>query len=271
MPSVPVITFLSDYGACDEFVGVCHGVIARRCPSARIIDLGHGIARRDVRAGALALRAALPFTPEGVHLAVVDPGVGGARRAVALRTNDDERILVGPDNGLLTPAAEQFGGVADAVDIGASPECLQPISATFHGRDVFAPVAAALADGASLADVGKPIEAGSLATLALPRARLDGAVLVAHVLTTDVYGNVALDASSADAAAAGLDPGGAATLEHTGGSTVLAVGRAFSDVVDGELVAYVDARGALALAVSGGSAAERLGLRIDDELRLERR
>jgi hypothetical protein len=190
---------------------------------------------------------------------------------VVLRTNDGERALVGPDNGLLTPAAERFGGVAEAVDVGDSPECLRPISATFHGRDVFAPVAAALADGASLADVGEPIDAGSLATLALPRARLDGAALVAHVLATDVYGNVALDASAADAAAAGLEPGGAATLTHAGGSTVLAIGRTFSDVAHGGLVAYVDAPGALAIAVSGGSAAERLGVRIDDELRLERR
>lgn len=271
MTSVPVITFLSDYGACDEFVGVCHGVIARRCPGARVIDLGHGIARQDVRAGALALRAALPFTPEGVHLAVVDPGVGGARRAVALRTNDGGRVLVGPDNGLLAPAAEAFGGAAEAVDVSDSPERLRPLSATFHGRDLFAPVAAALADGASLAEVGAPIDAGSLAALALPRARLDGAVLVAHVLTIDIYGNVALDATEADAAAAGLEPGGAAAFEHAGASTVLAIGRTFGDVADGELVVYVDARGALAIALSGGSAAERLGVRIDDELRLERR
>jgi S-adenosyl-L-methionine hydrolase (adenosine-forming) len=271
MTSVPVVTFLSDYGACDEFVGVCHGVIARRCPSARVIDLGHRIARQDVRAGALALRAALPFAPEGVHLAVVDPGVGGPRRAVALRTREGERVLVGPDNGLLSPAAERFGGVAEAVDVGDSPECLRPISATFHGRDVFAPVAAALADGASLDAVGAPIAPGSLATLALPRARVDGAALVAHVLTTDVYGNVALDATAADAAAAGLEPGGAAALRHAGGSTLAAVGRTFGDAAHGELVVYVDARGALAIAVNGGSAAERLALAIDDELRLEAR
>src|SRR5579863_2543779 len=108
---VPLITFLSDYGPWDEFVGVCHGVIARRCPRARIIDLGHGVARHDVRAGALALDAALRHCPAGVHLAVVDPGVGGARRALALRTAQDERLFVGPDNGLLSIAAASFGGV----------------------------------------------------------------------------------------------------------------------------------------------------------------
>src|ERR1700689_2132708 len=155
---VPVITFLSDYGPWDEFVGVCHAVIARRCPRAHVIDLGHGVTRHDVRAGALALRAALPFARAGVHLAVVDPGVGGTRRAVALRTAEGGRLLVGPDNGLLTLAAESFGGVAEAVDVGDSPECLRPISATFHGRDVFAPVAAALADGIPLAELGEPLE-----------------------------------------------------------------------------------------------------------------
>jgi hypothetical protein len=269
--SVPVITFLSDYGACDEFVGVCHGVIARRCPSARVIDLGHGIERQDLRAGALALRAALPFAPEGVHLAVVDPGVGGVRRAVALRLKDGDRVLVGPDNGLLSPAADRFGGVAEAVDVGDSPECLRPISATFHGRDVFAPVAAALADGAALADVGTPIALDSLATLALPRARVDEGALITHVLTTDVYGNVELDATADDAAAAGIEPGGSVAVTHQGRSTALAAGRTFGDVAEGELVAYLDARGALAIAVRGGSAAERLGVRIDDELRLELR
>jgi hypothetical protein len=271
MGAVPVITFLSDYGACDEFVGVCHGVIARRCPDARVIDLGHGITRRDVRAGALALRAALPFTPEGVHLAVVDPGVGGARRAVALRVNDGDRLLVGPDNGLLAPAAECFGGVAEAVDVGESRECLRPISATFHGRDVFAPVAAALADGAALGAVGEPIAPESIATLALPRARVDGSELVVHVLTTDVYGNVVLDATATDVAAAGLEVGCVVGMEHGGDSTDLVFGRTFGDIPAGELVAYVDARGALALAVNGGSAAERLGLRADDELRMARR
>src|SRR5919202_6328851 len=129
------ITFLSDYGLADEFVGVVHGVIARICPEARVIDLGHGIPRQDVQAGALALARALPFVPAGVHLAVVDPEVGARRRAVALQVADEDRLLVGPDNGLLMPAAERFGGAIEAVEISASPWRLQPVSATFHGRD----------------------------------------------------------------------------------------------------------------------------------------
>jgi S-adenosylmethionine hydrolase len=270
-PAVPVITFLSDYGPWDEFVGVCHAVIARRCPRARIIDLGHGVPRQDIRAGALALRAALPYAPPGVHLAVVDPGVGGSRRAVALRVAQDERILVGPDNGLLTVAAELFGGVVEAVDIGDSPECLRPISATFHGRDVFAPVAAALADGVALDALGEPIAAGGLVPLALPHASRDGDNLIAHVLTTDVYGNVALDATDELADAAGLKNGGTLVVEFAGRSTPAALARTFADVAPGALLAYRDARGALALAVNGGSAAAELGVQPDDELILRGR
>jgi len=270
-PTVPVITFLSDYGPWDEFVGVCHAVIARRAPRARIVDLGHGIARGDVRGGALALRAALPYAPAGVHLAVVDPGVGGERRAVALRLAGDGRTLVGPDNGLLTLAAETLGGVLDAVDIGDSPECLRPISATFHGRDVFAPVAAALADGAAIDGLGEPVEAADLVTLSLPQADVDDGALTAHVLSTDVYGNVSLDAGGELAAAAGLRTGDSLLVEFDGGATAARLGRAFSDVAPGELVVYVDGRGALALALNGGSAATELGLEVDDELVLRAR
>jgi S-adenosyl-L-methionine hydrolase (adenosine-forming) len=268
--SVPVITFLSDYGPWDEFVGVCHAVIARRCPRARVIDIAHGIARHDVRAGALALRAALPYAPPGVHLAVVDPGVGGARRAVALRVGHEERLLVGPDNGLLALAAEALGGVTAAVDIGDSPECLRPVSATFHGRDVFAPVAAALADGAPLEALGTPIAPESLAALTLPRPRRAGERLVVHVLATDVYGNVALDATAQEAVEAGFEPGAALQVEVAGRVEVAAFGRTFADVEPGGLLAYADARGALALAVNGGSAAAELGLSVDDELGLAR-
>ena len=270
-PAVPVITFLSDYGPWDEFVGVCHAVIARRCPRARIIDLGHGVPRHDIRAGALALHAALPYTPPGVHLAVVDPGVGGARRAVAVRVAHDARILVGPDNGLLAVAAEALGGVVEAVDIGDSPECLRPISATFHGRDVFAPVSAAVADGVALATLGQPVDAGALERLVLPRARRHGGTVIAHVLTTDVYGNVSLDATPELAAAAGMKTGSALVVEVAGKPTPGSLGRTFADVAPGELVVYGDARGTLALAINGGSAAAALGVAADDELELRAR
>ena len=151
------ITFLSDYGLGDEFVGVVHAVIARIAPGAQVIDLTHGIPRQDVETGARVLARSLPFGPAGVHLAVVDPEVGARRRAVALLTAEEDRLLVGPDNGLLILAADRFGGVAEAVEISASGWRLEPVSATFHGRDVFAPVAARLAAGEPLAEAGTPL------------------------------------------------------------------------------------------------------------------
>src|SRR3954470_3479265 len=174
---MPVLTFLSDYGLLDEFVGVCHGVVARIAPEVRVIDVTHGIARHDIRTGALVLRGALPYMPAGVHLAVVDPEVGGRRRAVALRCADDHRLLVGPDNGLLSLAAARFGGAVEAVDIGRSSLRLQPLSATSPGRDIFAPVAAALAAGAALADAGDPLDPDELVTLDMPLARSEDGVL----------------------------------------------------------------------------------------------
>src|SRR3954452_19282822 len=164
------ITFLSDYGPGDEYVGVVHGVIARLCPEARVLSLGHGVPAQDVRTGARRLARALPFTPAGVHLAVVDPGVGGSRRALALRAG--ERLLVGPDNGLLVPAAERFGGVDEAYEISESRWRLKPVSATSHGRDVFGPVAGHLAAGDPLAAAGAAIDPASLVRLPVlaPRA-----------------------------------------------------------------------------------------------------
>ena len=195
------VTLLTDYGTADEFAGVVHAVIARIAPDARVIDLGHGIRRQDVVHGALVLARTLPYAPAGVHVAVVDPGVGGPRRAVALRTAEEDRLLVGPDNGLLLPAAARFGGVAEAVEISASPWRLEPVSATFHGRDLFAPVAARLAAGAPLADAGAPLDPADLVALELPRAEV-GETVVATVAGVDAFGNVALHAHAADLAAA---------------------------------------------------------------------
>jgi S-adenosylmethionine hydrolase len=251
-----ILSFLTDYGLDDEFVGVCHGVIARIAPDARVIDLTHGIARHDVRAGALALRRAVPYLPDGVLLAVVDPGVGGPRRGIALRAG--AQLLVGPDNGLLAPAAARLGGVVEAVDLARSPWRLEPVSATFHGRDVFAPVAAHLAAGGALAEAGEPVDPASLVELALPEPRRDGGALVAHAVAFDTYGNVLLDATGADL------PDRAA---HVAGRPAV-VGRTFGDAGAGGLLVYEDASGALALAVNQGSAREELGLRVDDEVRI---
>ena len=262
---VATVTFLSDYGLQDEFVGVCHGVLAREAPSARVIDLTHGVPRHDVRAGALALRRALPFTPPGVHLAVVDPGVGGPRRGVAVRCAQENRLLVGPDNGVLMPAAEHFGGVAAAVDLAASPWRLQPVSATFHGRDVFAPVTGRLAAGAPLEAAGEALDPSSLTPLELPVPRVERGALVAHPVAFDTFGNAMLDATSADLAGTGVRLGD--TISVAGRRAVLA--RTFGDVAAGTLLIYEDSSRALALAINRGSARDELGLRLDDELRIQ--
>jgi S-adenosyl-L-methionine hydrolase (adenosine-forming) len=268
----PLITFLSDYGHRDEFVGVCHGVIARRCPSARVLDLTHGIPRHDVRTGALVLRSALAYMPAAVHLAVVDPDVGAvgthARRAVALRTAAPGRVLVGPDNGLLMPAADRLGGVLEAVDIGDSRECLRPISRTFHGRDIFAAVAGALAAGEQLAAVGEPLSAAALRRIELPTARLRDGVLAVHVLHRDHFGNLILDASAEQIAAVGAQPGDELSIHHAGVRHLARYAWTFADVAPGGLLIYQDAQGMIALAVNQGSAAEELAAARDDELRV---
>jgi S-adenosylmethionine hydrolase len=266
--SAPVITFLSDYGLEDDFAGICHGVIARICPEARVIDITHGVPRHDVQAGALILRGALRYMPVGVHLGVVDPDVGALRRAVALRTADD-RLLVGPDNGLLWLAAEAAGGVTEAVDIASSPWRLEPVSATFHGRDIFAPVAARLAAGEPLAQAGDPCDPEQLVTLELLRPTWEDGALVASAIYIDRFGNVQLNAGHEDLVDGelGVKLGSRVDVEAgSHGRHGAHYVRTFADVGADELLLYEDADGTLAVAVSQGSAAERLGLAVGDAL-----
>jgi S-adenosylmethionine hydrolase len=265
--SAPIITFLSDYGLDDDFVGVCHGVIATICPEARVIDITHGVGRHDVRAGAVILAGALPYVPAGVHLAVVDPDVGAERRAVAL-TLADGRILVGPDNGLLWPSIEAGGGAVEAVEIGTSPFRLEPVSATFHGRDIFAPVAARLAAGSPLAEAGQPCDPQALVKLELPRSRREGSTLVAHAVYVDRFGNVQLDVSHEDLTDSGLKLGSRVTVAAPSGTFEAQYARTFADVDPDRLLVYEDAYRRLAVAVTHGDAAQRIGVSIDDELRI---
>ena len=261
--------FLSDYGLRDDFVGVCHAVISRSCPDARVIDLTHGVPRGDVRAGALILRATLPYVPAGVVLAVVDPGVGSDRRAVALRAADGH-VFVGPDNGLLSLAFAAAGGGVEAVEIGGSQFALHPVSATFHGRDIFAPVAARLAAGAALADAGEPIDPADLVALEIPRAQVSSeGVLVAHAVYVDGFGNVQLDVEGDEILRFGLSLGQALELKVGGGRPTRArYVRTFADARPGEFLVYEDSYARLAVAVNQGSAASRLGLGVDDQLRI---
>jgi S-adenosylmethionine hydrolase len=259
-----VISFLTDYGHDDDFVGVCHGVMARIAPDTRVIDITHGIPRHDIRSGAIVLRRALPYFPAGVHLAVVDPDVGSERRAVALRTADDDRILVGPDNGLLLPAAERFGGVAEAVEVSHSAHRLEPTSATFLGRDLFAPVAAHLAAGAKLAEAGEPVDPDQLSALKMPQFSAENGELVVHAVAFDRFGNVMLDIEHDAVGEHGLRLGHPVAVNGEDAHYATT----FADVPTGQLLLYEDAYRWLALAVNRGSAADLLGLSLDDEVRI---
>ena len=262
-----IVTLLTDYGRDDDFVGVCHGVIRSIDPDAQIVDITHGIRRYAVRQGAIVLRNTLPYMPVGVHLAVVDPQVGTERRAVALRTGDG-RILVGPDNGLLSLAWERCGGTEMAVDVTRSPHRLEPVSATFHGRDIFAPVAARLASGAELADAGDPVEPDALAAVDLPKPRREAGGIVAHALVVDRFGNAGLNVDHDDLAGSGITLGGAVELEVGGERYLATYAQTFADVKPGELIVYEDAYRTLAVAINRGDAAATLAVRPDVEVKL---
>ncbi len=262
------ICFFSDYGYTDDFAGTCRAVIARLAPEVRVIDVTHGLPERNVLAGAVVLRNTLPYMPDrAVILAVVDPGVGGPRRPVALRSGGD-RLFVGPDNGLLVHAAESDGGVAAAHELTNDELWLSPLSATFHGRDVFAPVAARLAAGVPLDTVGGAVGPESLDRIDLPEPRLHRDGLTAVAVLVDRFGNVALNLRARDLERARLVD----TVELvTGGERYLArVARTFASVRTSDIVVLIDSYGQASVAVNAGSAAEVLGLDAGDEVRLRR-
>jgi S-adenosyl-L-methionine hydrolase (adenosine-forming) len=257
-----IVSLLTDYGDEDEFVGVCHAVMRGIAPEVPIVDLTHGIPRYGVRQGAIVLRNALPYVPVGVHVAIVDPQVGTERRGIAARTGDG-RVLVGPDNGLLSLAWQTCGGVVEAVDISRSPHRLEPVSATFHGRDIFAPVAAHLAIGAELAEAGQHVEPDELQVLELPHAEVGEGEVVAHVLLVDRFGNASLDVDHADLAGSGLLLGKPIEIEVEGEGFLGTFAQTFADVRPGDVILYEDAYRMLAIAVNRGDAAAALRLRPD--------
>ena len=262
------ISFLTDYGRGDEFVGVCHGVMQRIAPGAVVIDVTHEVPRHDVRTGALALRNAIPFMPRGVHLAIVDPGVGAQRRAVAVRCADGN-LFVGPDNGLLWPAVEASGGADAAVDVAESRHRLEPVSATFHGRDLFAPVAAHLALGAPLEQAGSGIDPGSLERLDIPAPAITEGRVQARVLAVDRFGNLQLNVTAEDMRAAGFAPGACVEVLSRRRTGEALYARTFADVEAGRAVVIEDSSGRIAVAVNQGRAAGALGVDSGAELVLQ--
>ncbi|MBI4172968.1 MAG: SAM-dependent chlorinase/fluorinase [Actinobacteria bacterium] len=250
------ITFLTDFGLRDDFVGTCHGVIKRIAPDVQVIDITHGIAPQAVLQGALVLANAIPYMPVGVHLAVVDPGVGGVRRPLALR-DAAGRLYVGPDNGLLVPSAER-AGIAAAHELANPEYALPSISRTFHGRDLFAPAAAYLALGVPLSELGPPLDPEALVRLDLPEPELGEAHVGATILSADSFGNLALNVTRELAERVGIVPGTRVELERGGERFYAVAVRTFADARPGDLILFEDSYRNMSIAVSGGNAAETL-------------
>lgn len=247
------ITFLSDYGLEDEFVGVCRGVIKRFAPQVEILDVAHGIPPQDVLAGSTVLAQAVPYLPPAVHLAVVDPGVGTGRRAVVLGTGEGP-VLVGPDNGLLTPAADALGGVTQAFSIENRDLWLDNPSRTFHGRDIFAPVCARLALGMSPEEVGPGFPPEELVRIEPTRATVDDDHLHAKVVQIDHFGNMQLNVIRAELHAIGILEGDMCEIRVNGRSFTPRYGNAFSEVSPGGLILLEDSYRWMTLAANQSDA-----------------
>jgi S-adenosyl-L-methionine hydrolase (adenosine-forming) len=261
------ITFLTDFGLQDDFVGTCHGVIKRIAPDVEIIDVTHGIPPRQVLQGALVLANTVSYMPVGVHLAVVDPGVGGGRRPLVLRDRED-RLYVGPDNGLLVPAAERQGGIVDARELTNPDYALPSVSRTFHGRDLFAPAAAHLALGAALEALGPPVDPDALVRLHLPEPEVGTAALRATVLYVDRFGNMQLNLSREHVERVDVVPGTRVELEFAGERYYAVAARTFGDARVGDIVLYEDAYRNIAVAINGGNASEMFHVAAGETVRI---
>jgi S-adenosylmethionine hydrolase len=261
------ITFLTDFGLEDDFVGTCHGVMKRIAPDAEIIDITHGIAPQRVLQGALTLANVLPYMPRGVHLAVVDPGVGSTRRALALRDGDG-RIHVGPDNGLLIPAAEKLGGIAEAHELANPAYALESVSRTFHGRDLFSPAAAHLALGVPLTELGPPIAPDALARLDIPQPEIGHTRIRATIISIDRFGNMQLNVDRGHLDRVDVVPGMRVELEFAGERYYAVAARTFADARGGDVILYEDAYKNVAIAISGGNAAEMFNAREGQDVRI---
>ncbi|MEO1094136.1 MAG: SAM-dependent chlorinase/fluorinase [Cyanobacteria bacterium J06638_28] len=256
---MPVITLLTDFGNQDTYVGVMKGVIAGICPDARIIDLTHAIPPQDIAAARFTLLNAYPYFPDGtIHTVVVDPGVGTLRRAVAVQTANG--YLVGPDNGVLSGVVSQMGAIAAVSLSNPTYWCTSQPSQTFHGRDIFAPVAAHLAAGVSLSQLGTPIALDSLVQHAPPIPQIQANSAIGHVQYIDHFGNLITTLPE--------------NLLQQGswigrvGKTDIPVGKTYGDVELGQAVAIAGSHGWVEIAVNGGSAQQQFSLKVGDEVQL---
>ena len=265
----PVIGFLTDFGL-DGAAATCRGVMLSICREAQIVDVSHTVPKYAIREGAFILRASLPFLPVGVHVGVVDPGVGTDRRPVAIRTERGD-LLVGPDNGLLVPAAEALGGVDEARELTNRDLWLAPTSATFHARDIFAPVAAHLAGGdAAFDSVGPTI--ADLVRLPAAEARAGADVLETEITYVDSFGNLRLAGGPPQLVVAfgEVDHGRRFAVSIGPARREIATfARSFGHVAAGETVFYVDSTGDLALGTNQGNLATRIGAEAGHAVRIE--
>jgi len=256
--SLSCLTFLTDFGLEDGFVAACHGVAARIAPATRVIDITHLVPPGDVRRGAAVLAQTVPAMPPAVHVAVVDPGVGTARRAVAIEAKGG--ILVGPDNGVLSWAITALGGATRAVQLTNDALWNHPVSPTFHGRDIFMPVASHLVTGSCLTEAGTEVDVGELVLLAAPTSRMLDREAEGEVLSVDRFGNVQLSIPSSAAADLGIGIGSSIAIRCNRRELTAPYLETFGSAARGELIAFTDSAGLISLAVSGGNAAERLSL-----------
>ncbi len=262
MTSYDTVSFLSDYGAVDEFVGVVHSVLRQLAPEAAVIDLTHQVPAHDVRAGGLALARSSQYLAPGVVLAVVDPGVGTSRRAVAIEVADGESVFVGPDNGLLAPAVSMCGGGTRAVELTDVSYHLAAPGPTFAGRDVFAPVAGHLCRGVALTDLGPEVDLAGLTPGMIPVTRDEDGTVVGEVLWTDHYGNLQLNVDPAEVTAFG----DRIELRFDGRVRTGVRHGTYAEIGAGEIGLVVDSYGLLTVAVDRSSVSEELGIGTGDEV-----
>jgi len=261
-----VVTFLTDFGLRDDFVGTCHGVMARIAPDVHVIDVTHGIEPQAVLHGAIVLHKTVPYLPVGVHLAVVDPGVGGSRRAIAVRSRDG-RTFVGPDNGLLLLAADR-AGVEAAHELVEPRYRLPDVSRTFHARDIFAPAAAHLASGVPISELGPEIDPADLVRIDVPEPVVGRTQISTTVLVIDRFGNIATNAKRAHVAALGVSAGDRIEIRLTLDRYYAVLADTFADAGPGELLLYEDSYGLMTLAISRGDAAGLTGVAAGSEIRI---